>query len=77
MLGVEGQYRETEAISWLSTDGKPPANRPFCGFDGNDPLCLLQRQKVLGGSLGAVFLFLLVSSLVALGVARYLATARR
>ena len=76
MLGIEGKYQEKEPISWLSSDGKPPTNRPLCGFDGNDPVCLAQRQKVLGGSLGAVFLFIMMAGITGLAVARYLSNQK-
>ncbi|OWA52171.1 Atrial natriuretic peptide receptor 2 [Hypsibius exemplaris] len=70
-FGSRDLYEPVRTIMWLNADKTPPVNRPLCDFDGNGQACAAAARTALGGSLGGVFLFLILASLIAFGLYRH------
>ncbi|OWA52173.1 Atrial natriuretic peptide receptor 2 [Hypsibius exemplaris] len=70
--GYRGIYENITPIVWLNAANKPVINKPLCDFDGNDPVCVEAAKSALGGSLGGIFLLLVLVGIVAFYVHRHL-----
>ncbi|XP_023220693.1 atrial natriuretic peptide receptor 1-like isoform X1 [Centruroides sculpturatus] len=68
--GSTKEYYEEAQIHWPG--GKPPIDRPECGFDGKDPKCLVKKFSYSEIIMAAVVVFLVIFIIVGIIIYRKL-----